>query len=174
VTNEFLTFLNSNGNVHLLFCIQNYIWLEQPRARCDDMKNHTRNGCKKIANPKSDYVTHEVSGNKCAKLFLSFNCHSHTYNTKQCDVLWCLWLQLYLCMYWSTDKMSLINITHIIYSGNILASFNEEIMIQFLNSVLTMLARIGGWHDQCAIFNLMCNVQWSLAFVQCSLAWRYF
>ncbi|KAL9966542.1 hypothetical protein ACROYT_G024630 [Oculina patagonica] len=36
-----------------------YVWLEQPRARCDDIKNHTRNGCKKIANPKSDYVTHE-------------------------------------------------------------------------------------------------------------------
>ena len=53
----------------LLFCKQNYIWLEQPRARCDDMKNHTRNGCKKIANPKSDYVTHEVSGNKCTSWF---------------------------------------------------------------------------------------------------------
>ena len=37
------------------------MWLEQPRARCDDIKNHTRNGCKMIANPKSDYVTHEVS-----------------------------------------------------------------------------------------------------------------
>lgn len=153
MTNEFLTFLNPNGNVHLLFCIQNYIWLEQPRARCDDIKNHTRNGCKKIANPKSDYVTHEVSENKCAKLFLSLNCHS--YNTKQCDVLRCLWLQLYLCLYWSTVKMSLINITHIIYSGNILPSFNEEIMIQFLNSVLIILARIGGWHDQF-------NVQFSI------------
>lgn len=36
-----------------------YMWLEQPRARCDNIKNHTRNGCKKIANPKSNYVTHE-------------------------------------------------------------------------------------------------------------------
>ncbi|RMX49047.1 hypothetical protein pdam_00024130 [Pocillopora damicornis] len=36
-----------------------YMWLEQPRARCDNFKNHTRNGCKKIANPKSNYVTHE-------------------------------------------------------------------------------------------------------------------
>ena len=60
--------------------------------------------------------------------------------------------------------MSLINITHIVYSGNILASFNEEIMIQFLNSVLTMLARIGG--GGAGMIKSMCNFQIN---VQCSI-----
>ena len=46
------------------------MWLEQPRARCDNVKNHTRNGCKKIANPKSNYVTHEVSKAASKHLFL--------------------------------------------------------------------------------------------------------
>lgn len=36
-----------------------YVWLKQPRDRCDTFVNHTKNGCKRIANPKSDSVTHE-------------------------------------------------------------------------------------------------------------------
>lgn len=40
---------------------QEYVWLEQPRDRCDTHANHTKNGCKNIANPKSKLVTNEVS-----------------------------------------------------------------------------------------------------------------
>ena len=135
----------------LLFCKQNYIWLEQPRARCDDMKNHTRNGCKKIANPKSDYVTHEVSGNKCTKLFLSFNCYS--YNTK---AMWCVMMSMitivlvHLLKYWQNVINKYLLTFQCVYSGNILASCNVEIMIQFLNWVFTMLGRGGGlaWSSQ--------------------------
>lgn len=36
-----------------------YVWLEQPRDRCDSLSNHTRNRCQKIANPSSRIVTHE-------------------------------------------------------------------------------------------------------------------
>lgn len=36
-----------------------YVWLEQPRDRCDTHANHTKNGCKNIANPKSKLVTNE-------------------------------------------------------------------------------------------------------------------
>ena len=60
LADKFPTSLNSM----YFLCKQNYIAQEQPRARCDNIKNHTRNGCKKIANPKSDYVTHEVSVKK--------------------------------------------------------------------------------------------------------------
>lgn len=97
MVDEFPTSLNSNGE-DFLFCKQNYIWLEQPRARCDDIKNHTRNGCKKIANPKSDYVTHEVSGKrKCSCFFplpltnkrtlRTFNTSSHLRWQCICNIL---------------------------------------------------------------------------------------
>ena len=97
MVDEFPTSLNSNGE-DFLFCKQNYIWLEQPRARCDDIKNHTRNGCKKIANPKSDYVTHEVSGKrKCCfvPLPLTNKRTLRTFNT--CSHL--RWQYMYMVVY---------------------------------------------------------------------------
>ncbi|XP_015772241.1 PREDICTED: integrin beta-PS-like [Acropora digitifera] len=36
-----------------------YVWLEQPRDKCDSFINHTRNGCQKIANPSSEAITHQ-------------------------------------------------------------------------------------------------------------------
>ena len=60
--------------------------------------------------------------------------------------------------------------THIIYSANILANTNEDIMIQFLNSVLTMLARIGASMINLTICNFQINVQCSIVHCICSLA----